>query len=132
MDIKKEVGRRLRQEREALGLGLKDFKQDIPELSISRLSNYEHGERMLPVEVAIKLEKKLKVSASYLLTITDNKQPDIENELERQLIMFFRTISEENRDDLINYANYLYNKDHPNDLTANPTNGKKKKEAAKQ
>jgi transcriptional regulator with XRE-family HTH domain len=122
MDIKQKIGNRLKGSREALNLKLKDVIAGIDELSISRLSNYEQGERMLPVDIAIKLEQKLQVPAAYLLTLTDTKvKPDvIKTEIERQLLMFFRNISEDHQDSLISYANGLYSLDNPHDKSSNP------------
>lgn len=122
MDIKKEIGKRLKEARVSLKLKLKDVVVGIDELSVTRLSNYEQGERMLPVDIAIKLEKKLKVQAAYLLTLTDvkNKGQEVENELERQLILFFRNVTEAHQNDILTLANQLYSIDNPDDKTANP------------
>lgn len=122
MDIKKEIGKRLKAAREALNYKLKDVVNGIDELSVSRLSNYEQGERMLPVDIAIKLEKKLKVQAAYLLTLTHTKTKgqEVENELERQLLLFFRNVTEDHQNDILKLANQLYNIDQPDDKTANP------------
>jgi transcriptional regulator with XRE-family HTH domain len=72
-----------------------------------------------------KIAKVLNMPADKLL---GGKFDTINNELERQLIMFFRGVKPDHQDDLLTMANNLYNIDNPNDLTANPTNGKKKKE----
>lgn len=122
MDIKKKIGNRLKGSREDLNLKLKDVISGIDELSISRLSNYEQGERMLPVDIAIKLQEKLQVPAAYLLTLTDTKvKPEmVANEIERQLLMFFRNISEDHQDSLISFANGLYSVDNPSDKVSNP------------
>ena len=61
MDIAIQIGNRVKKRREKLGLKLKDFKQYIPELSTTRLSNYEHGTRILPIDIAIKLQPILQV-----------------------------------------------------------------------
>lgn len=125
MEIKKEIGKRLKAAREALDYKLKDVVLGIDELSISRLSNYEQGERMLPVDIAIKLEKKLEVQPAYLLTLTNSKTKgvEVENEIERQLLFFFRNATEDHQNDIIRLANQLYSIDKPDDKTANPLNG---------
>jgi transcriptional regulator with XRE-family HTH domain len=44
----------------------------------------------------------------------------VENELERQLLMFFRGMSLDHQDDVLNIANNLYNLDAPNNRQSNP------------
>lgn len=49
-----------------------------------------------------------------------NESLNAENELERQLLLFFRGITFEHQDELLSYANFLYSKDTPEDKSANP------------
>jgi hypothetical protein len=53
-------------------------------------------------------------------------------EFKRQLNLFFDGMSAEHKEAIVLIANKLYDIDRPNDLTANPTNGKTKKEKEKQ
>lgn len=62
MDIKEESGKRLKAAREALGLKLREVACQVPGLNVSRLSNWEHGTRMIGVEEAKKLAPILKIS----------------------------------------------------------------------
>lgn len=57
---------------------LKDVHERIPEISISRLSNWEQGINMVSVDEAKKLASVLKVPAAYLLTLDDAPMDDTE------------------------------------------------------
>lgn len=52
MDTKFEAGRRIREARDKLGLKLRDVEEAIPEISVSRLSNWEQGINMIGVDEA--------------------------------------------------------------------------------
>lgn len=45
---------------------------------------------------------------------------NVENEFERQLLMFFRGMNPDHKDDVLNIANNLYNLDMPHDKLSNP------------
>lgn len=45
---------------------------------------------------------------------------NVENEFERQLLMFFRGMNTDHKDDVLNIANNLYNLDMPHDKLSNP------------
>lgn len=45
---------------------------------------------------------------------------NVENEFERQLLMFFRGMTADHKDDVLNIANNLYNLDMPHDKLSNP------------
>jgi len=45
---------------------------------------------------------------------------NVENEFERQLLMFFRGMNLDHKDDLLNIANNLYSLDVPHDKLSNP------------
>jgi transcriptional regulator with XRE-family HTH domain len=68
-------------------------------------------------ENALLVAKALLISVDTLL---GERTLSIDNELERQLIMFFRSISHDHQDDLLTMANNLYNIDNPNDILSNP------------
>lgn len=75
MSTKQEVGRRIRLARESLDLKLKDVCAELPGLEVSRLSNWEQGLNMIPVDEAKRLAPVLRVSAAYLLTLEDEFDP---------------------------------------------------------
>jgi len=121
MDIKEKMALRLRECRGASGMLLREVAKAIPELSLSRYSNYEQGINMLPVDIALKIAELYKVSAAYLLAVSNEKSLDgLRNGLESQLIFLFRGMSDDHQDDLLGIANNYYNKDVPNNRAANP------------
>jgi hypothetical protein len=56
----------------------------------------------------------------------------VENELERQLLMFFRGMSHDHQDDVLNIANNLYSIDSPLNKHANPHPNKPTNQKEKQ
>lgn len=87
MCTKKQVGLRIRTRRLGLGLTLEDVCQRISGLSVSRLSNWEHGRNMVSVEVAKQLALVLEISAAYILTV----EADLWNKTELTLLEHFRS-----------------------------------------
>lgn len=75
---KKKSGARIRTKRIELKMTLKDVHELIPEISISRLSNWEQGINMVSVDAAKELATVLKVSAAYLLTLEDTPMDETE------------------------------------------------------
>lgn len=72
MDTKSESGKRIKAAREGLELTLKDVcDRTNGLLTPTRLSNWEHGLRMISVDEAKRLAPILETTASYLLTIED-------------------------------------------------------------
>lgn len=71
---KKESGRRIKTRREELGLTLADVCSLVDGLSVSRLSNWEHGRNMISVDEAKKLSPVLGLPVSYILTIDEEEQ----------------------------------------------------------
>ncbi len=69
MSTKDEAGKRIKLAREALGLTLEGVCARVDGLTVSRLSNWEHGRNMIGVDEAKKLAPALGVSAAYILTI---------------------------------------------------------------
>jgi transcriptional regulator with XRE-family HTH domain len=49
-----------------------------------------------------------------------NESLTAENELERQLLLFFRGMTFDHQDELLSFANFLYSKNMPDDKSANP------------
>jgi len=78
MSTKQEAGRRLKAAREALGLTLKEVCAGLQGIEVSRLSNWEQGLNMIPVDEAKRLAPVLHTSAAYLLTLDDDFDPRTE------------------------------------------------------
>lgn len=100
MTTKEETGRRIKAARLSKGLRLEDVCSQIPELTVSRLSNWEQGRNMVGVDEAKKLAPVLGVSASYLLTIEDDPG-DIR---ERVLIDLYRQSDIRGKDEILHIA----------------------------
>lgn len=74
MNIKEKIGQRIMSERKAKGLTRKALAELTSELKISRINNYERGDRTPgPTEIKL-LADALEVSASYLMCLTDNRE----------------------------------------------------------
>lgn len=74
MNIKEKIGQRIMTERKAKGLTRKALAELTSELKISRINNYERGDRTPgPTEIKL-LADALEVSASYLMCLTDNRE----------------------------------------------------------
>ncbi len=74
MNIKEKIGQRIMNERKAKGLTRKALAELTRELKISRINNYERGDRTPgPTEIKL-LADALEVSASYLMCLTDNRE----------------------------------------------------------
>jgi len=114
MDTKSEAGRRIREARDKLGLKLRDVEEAIPEISVSRLSNWEQGINMIGVDEAKKLAPVLHVSPGYILTVED-ETPD---ERAKLVLKYWNALDERGRDTVLRVAEsesaYLVH-DCPND-----------------
>ena len=77
MDIKEQIGNRITKSRKALGITIKELSARIGALSAARISNWEQGTRSPgPLEAKL-LADQLRVSASYLLCLTDNPEGEL-------------------------------------------------------
>lgn len=77
MDIRSQIGNRITKARKELGITIKELAAKTKDLSPARISNWEQGTRSPgPLEAKL-LSAQLKVSASYLLCLTDNPQGDL-------------------------------------------------------
>ncbi len=77
MDIREQIGNRITQARKAQGITIKTLSERTQTLSPARISNWEQGTRSPgPLEAKL-LAENLKVSASYLLCLTDNPQGEL-------------------------------------------------------
>ncbi len=63
---------RLRDLREDLDLTQKELAEFL-HIKQNTYSQYENGQRQLPIDVLIKLAKYYKVSTDYILGLTDKK-----------------------------------------------------------
>lgn len=72
MDIRKEVGLRLKRARQQKGLVLREVCEQVPHLTESKLGNYERGYRMPDLEMLKILAKVLGTHAAYLATFDDD------------------------------------------------------------
>ena len=63
---------RLRALREDLDIIQKDIA-DYLHIKQNTYSQYENGQRQLPIEILIQLAKYYKVSTDYILELSDNK-----------------------------------------------------------
>lgn len=77
MNIKEKIGQRIKDERKAKGLTRKALAELTGELKISRINNYERGDRTPgPTEIKL-LADALEVSAPYLMCLTDSREGKI-------------------------------------------------------
>ena len=92
MDIKKEIGYRIREARQRKGLTLKQVAEKTDYLKIARISNFEQGLRTPGLEEVKQLEGALEVSASYLLGIEEKEW--ILSPAEMELLRNYRACDE--------------------------------------
>lgn len=71
MDTKTESGIRIKAARNGLKMTLAEVCEQVEGLTVTRLSNWENGNRMISVDEAKRLAPVLKTTAGYLLTIDD-------------------------------------------------------------
>ncbi len=74
MNIKEKIGQRIRHERTTKGLTRKALAELTEDLKVSRINNYERGERTPGPEEIKQLAKALEVSPSFLMCLSDDKQ----------------------------------------------------------
>lgn len=74
MSIKEKIGQRIRLERTAKGLTRKALAELTDTLKVSRINNYERGERTPGPEEIKQLATALDVSPAFLMCLSDDKQ----------------------------------------------------------
>jgi SOS-response transcriptional repressor LexA len=74
MNIKEKIGLRIKHERTTKGLTRKALAELTDSLKISRINNYERGERTPGPEEIKQLAKVLEVSPAFLMCLSDDKQ----------------------------------------------------------
>lgn len=77
-DIKRAIGKRLKQLRKKIGMSQKEFAEKL-NITPSSLNNYEVGRRNIPPEILADLSDKFNVNIDWLLTGND---PMFKDELE--------------------------------------------------
>ena len=98
--LKIEVGRRLKQAREATGKTLVETCDKVPGLSPTRLSNWENGTRTADLQIVKKLAKIYLTGASYLMTLED-EPPDPKSTL---LIALYRATDPRGQEAILRVA----------------------------
>jgi transcriptional regulator with XRE-family HTH domain len=93
MNYKKEIGRRIKECREAMDWTLRELAERS-DLSASRISNYEQGTRTPKPKEALALGKALGVNPSYLMCLEGD---DGMNQEEMNLIRDWRALPENQR-----------------------------------
>jgi SOS-response transcriptional repressor LexA len=73
MNIKEKIGLRIKHERTVKGLTRKALAELTESLKISRINNYERGERTPGPEEIKQLAKALEVSPAFLMCLSDDK-----------------------------------------------------------
>ncbi|MDP3559661.1 MAG: XRE family transcriptional regulator [Legionellaceae bacterium] len=76
MNIKEEIGLRIREQRKAKGLTRKALAELTDDLKPSRINNWERGIRTPGPEEIKQLARILEVSPAFLMHLTDEKQPE--------------------------------------------------------
>lgn len=100
MNIRLEIGRRLKSSREAKGLTLREVCDLVPGLTTNRLSNWEQGYRIISIEEAKRIAHVLGVSAAWLLTLS-SEQPD---RSEHCLLDMYRASDQRGKDTILRVA----------------------------
>ena len=101
VDLKREIGRRIKKAREDAGLTLRELSNKVGHLKVSRISNYEQGRRAPGPDEAKALAMALGVSAAYLLCV------DAESELrpdEKALLDNYRATDSRGKTTIIRIA----------------------------
>lgn len=73
MTIKEKIGQRIKNERLAKGLTRKALAELTQDLNVSRINNYERGERTPGPNEIKQLAKVLDVSPAFLMCLSDDK-----------------------------------------------------------
>lgn len=87
MNIKERIGQRIKTERTSKGLTRKALAELTETLNVSRINNYERGERTPGPEEVVRLGKALGVAASYLMCLSDDKQGALDGPLGASLLI---------------------------------------------
>lgn len=99
MKTREEAGRRIKSARDGLGMKLQEVCVKVPGLTVSWLSNWEQGLRMISVEQAKRLGPVLNISQEYILTLQE--EPGLD---ELKLLELFRSADARGKRELFRYA----------------------------
>ncbi|WP_010654228.1 LexA family protein [Fluoribacter dumoffii] len=77
MNVKEKIGQRIKHERTTKGLTRKALAELTENLNISRINNYERGERTPGPEEITQLAKALEVSPAFLMGLSDDRNGEI-------------------------------------------------------
>lgn len=95
VNYKDEIGRRIQEARKAKGLSLEELsRRTKPQLSKSRIGNYEQGTRMPGPEEANALGEALGMDAAFLMCLSQNITKQ-----ESDLLRNWRALPENERND---------------------------------
>lgn len=100
MDIRKEVGQRLKRARQQKGMVLRQVCEQVPHLTESKLGNYERGYRMPDLDMLKLLANVLGTHAAYLATFDD----DPIDPRERAVLDCFRQADQRGKDAILRTA----------------------------
>ncbi|HBC0462908.1 TPA: helix-turn-helix domain-containing protein [Legionella pneumophila] len=73
MNVKEKIGQRIKHERTTKGLTRKALAELTENLNVSRINNYERGERTPGPEEITQLAKALEVSPAFLMGLSDER-----------------------------------------------------------
>lgn len=74
MNVKEKIGQRIKDERTAKGLTRKALAALTDNLNVSRINNYERGDRTPGPEEIKQLAEALEVSPAFLMCLSDDRQ----------------------------------------------------------
>lgn len=82
-------------------------------ISTSVISNYITGRTEMPIEMLVKMSQLFGVSADYLAGVTDNPTPPARlSKAEYQLVEGFRTLSEPQKELLLENVRFMKEQNH--------------------
>ncbi|HHF7375942.1 MULTISPECIES: helix-turn-helix domain-containing protein [Legionellaceae] len=76
MNVKEKIGQRIKHERTTKGLTRKALAELTENLNVSRINNYERGERTPGPEEITQLAKALEVSPAFLMGLSDERDSE--------------------------------------------------------
>jgi len=82
------------------------------DISTGALFNYKTGKRLPDIDNLIKLAEEFNCSTDYLLNRTDNPTmpKNLDNNHKTDILYKYNSLSDENKQHLICFLDYLYNK----------------------
>lgn len=112
------LGNILKKKREEMGLTQTEFAERFNKIynysfNKSTISNYEKDRRTPEVTVLKKLAEFINVSTDYLLGLSDNPNPIEEDDIGSFKFALYgevKDLSDEEKQEIINYARYLKSK----------------------